>query len=99
MVNYVHKILVKILTVHASSITPVIEPISALSILSIHLSNDKHQEVPDELCGTNYGDKFPVKLMATIPDNVTLTLHKVKFLQKTPGNFNRANVTVQFLYG
>ena len=53
-VNYLHEILVKIPTVHTLSVTSVIAPICAMSIPSVHLSDDKHQEIPDEFPSTNY---------------------------------------------
>ena len=57
MVIYLHEILVKRPTVCTSSIMYVIAPICTLSIPSIHPSGDKHQEIPDEFPGTNYGKK------------------------------------------
>ena len=59
MVNYLHEILVKIPTVHTSSVTSVIAPISTLSVLSVHLSNDEYQEILEEFPSTNYGEKYP----------------------------------------
>ena len=43
-----------------------IAPISALSILSVHPSEDEHQEIPDEFPSTNHGEKFLVEIMAKI---------------------------------
>ena len=45
-------------------------PIHALSILSIHPSDIKHQEIPDEFPGTNYGEKFLPEIMAKIENLV-----------------------------
>ena len=61
--------------IHALSI-PSIHPstVHASPILSIHLSDDECQEIPDEFPGTNHGENFPSKIMAQFPDNVTLTL-------------------------
>ena len=66
-------------------------PICALSILSIHLSDDKCQEIPDQFPSTNYGERNQSKFTVTLPDNVTLTLWNVKFVKKTPGNVNGEN--------
>ena len=74
-------------------------PISASSIPSIHPSDDECQEIPDEFLGTNYGEKFPSEIMAKFPDNVTLTLHSVKFLEKPPDNLNGGNFMVELLLG
>ena len=48
-------------SVDISCITSVIAPICASSILSVHLSDDKSQEIPDEFPGTNYGRKPHLK--------------------------------------
>ena len=58
----------------------VIASICASSILSIYLSDDKHQEIPAKL------GEIPSEIMAKIPDDITLTLHNAKFQEKTPGN-------------
>ena len=55
------------------------------SVPSIHLSNDEYNEIWAEFPGSNYGLKFPVEIIAKIPDNVNLALHQVKFLEKTHG--------------
>ena len=103
MVNYLHKILVKSPSIHTSSVTSVIAPIYAMSVLSVHPSDDKCQEIMDKFPSTNYGENFPVeimaKIMAKIPEDITLTLHQVKFSEKTPANSNRINVMEKFLYG
>ena len=57
----------------------VIAPIHALPILSVHPSDDKHQEIPDEFPSTSYGEKNRSKTMVKIPDDITLTLNQVKF--------------------
>ena len=62
--------------------------LSVHHILSIHQSDDKCQEFPDEFPGTNYGEKNLSKMMARIPDDVTLTLHQAKFPEETPGTTN-----------
>ena len=77
----------------------VVAPISALSVPSVHPSDDECQEIPDKLPSTNYGDKFLAEIMAKIPDIATLTQHNVKFLEKTPGNSNGGNYSVEFLSG
>ena len=48
-------------------------PVHALSIPSIHPSDDKHQEVLAEFPGTNYGRNLS-EIMAKIPDDITLIL-------------------------
>ena len=91
--------------IHASSIdhvctsciTSVIAPISALPILSICLTDDEHQEFPDKSTGTNYGEKFLSKIMAKIPDDITLTLNQAKFLEETPGTTNGVIYLANFL--
>ena len=60
-VNYLHEILVEILTASTLSVPSVVAPICALSVLSIHLSDDEHQEIPDEFHGTNYERKINPK--------------------------------------
>ena len=88
MVNYLHKFLVEIPTVHTLSVASVIAPIRASSIVSVHLSDDEHQEIPAKLPGTNYREKYPVEITVKIPDDVTLTLCNTKFLEKTTGNLD-----------
>ena len=83
MVNYLHKMLVRIPTVCTSSVTSVIAPVSALSVPSVHLSDDKCQEILDKFHSTNYGEKHLAQIMATITADVTITLHQVKFQEKT----------------
>ena len=51
------KILAKIPRVCTSSVMSVNAPIHALSILSIHPSDEEHQEILDAFTGTNYGEK------------------------------------------
>ena len=63
---------------------PVIAPVHALPIPSIHPDNDECQEFPDEFPGTKYGEKNMSKIMVKFPDNVSLTLHQAKFLEETP---------------
>ena len=58
MVNYLHEILVKIPTVHTPSLMSVLAPMYASSILSIHLSDNKHQETPEIFPITEHGEKF-----------------------------------------
>ena len=82
-VNYLHKLPVKIPTAHSSSVMSAIAPICASSVLSVDPSDDEHQEIPDEFPGTNHREKFPAKITTKIPDNVTPTLCKVKFPEKT----------------
>ena len=67
-----------------SCIMSVIAPVCALPILSIHPSNDEHQEFPDGFPGTKYGEKNPSEIMVKFPHDITLTLHQAKFPQETP---------------
>ena len=98
-VNYLHEILVIIPTLHTSSVTSVIAPLSALSIPSVHPSDVELQEIPSKIPITNYGEKYLVEITAKIFNNITLTLQQVKFLEKTPGNFNWGNFSVEFPSG
>ena len=61
---------------------------------SINLSDVNHQEIPEE-----YWENFLVEIMAKLPDNITLTLTKEKFLEKTRGNSNGAKYLVEFPSG
>ena len=79
----------------ASCIMSVIAPISALPILSVHLTN--RQEFPDKFPGTNYGENLPSEIMAKFLDDITLTLHQAKFLEETLGTTNGAICPVNFL--
>ena len=79
MVYYLHEIPVKSPSVHTSSVTSVITPVHALSIPSIHPSDDKCQEILDKFPCINYGEKFLSDITVKIPDDITLTLHLVKF--------------------
>ena len=78
--------------VHTSCITSVVAPVSASVsaslIPSVCLTDDKCQEFPDKFLGTNYLENLPFKVMAEIPDDVTLTPHQAKFQEETPGNTN-----------
>ena len=98
-VNYQHKIPVKSPSVQTLSVTSVIAAVCALSIPSIHPSDDEHQEILDKFPGTNYGETSPSEIKAKFPDNVTLTLCNVKFLEKTSGNVNGAKNLKKFLSG
>ena len=82
VVNYLHNIPVIFSTIHTSSVTSVVAPVCASSILAIHLSDDECQEIPYIFPGTNYGEKFQSKIKVKIPDDVTLTQHNVRFLEK-----------------
>ena len=97
MVNYLHKITVRIPTICTSSVTSVVAPIYALPIPSINSSDDKCQEIPDEFPGTNYGEKNLSEIMARIPNDITLTLHQAKFTEETPGTSNGAKYLANFL--
>ena len=77
----------------------IIAPVHALSVLSVHLSEDEHQEFLDKFPSTYYGEKNPSKIIAKVPTGITLTLHQVKLLDKTPGNSNGGNITVEFPSG
>ena len=98
MVNYLHKILVKIPTINTSS--AYICHCTHLCIICsvIHLSDDECQEIPDKISSTNYGEKF-LEITAKFPDDVTLTLCNVKFLEKDPGNSNEVKYLVEFPSG
>ena len=87
MIDYLHEILVEIPTICTSLVMSVIAPVQKLSIPSIHPSDNKCHEILDKLPSTNYGEKNSSEIMAKFPDDVTLTIHQVKFLEKTPGNF------------
>ena len=63
--------------IHTPCVTSVIAPVCGLPFLSICLTNNEHQEFPDEFHSTNYGEKLLSKITAKIPDNITLTLHQV----------------------
>ena len=99
MVNYQHEILVELTTVHTLCIISVIAPVYASSILSNHPSNDKHQEILDKFPSTNYGEKNTSKITAKISNEITLTLHQVKFPVKTSGNSNGVKYLTIFLSG
>ena len=73
-------------TEHMSTlcITSIIAPSHALSVPSVHLYNDEHQEIPAKFPGTKYGEKTHLKLQLK-----SLTLHQVKFPEETPGTTNR----------
>ena len=77
----------------------VIASVSALSILSIYLSDDKCQEIPEEFSGNNYREIFLVEIMAKIPDDITLTLCNTKFPEKIPAISYGGNFTEEFLTG
>ena len=83
--------------VHTLCIMSVVTPIHALSEPSVHLSDDEHQEFPDEFPGNNYGEKTTSEIMVKIPDNITLTLHQAKFLEETPGTTNGVKYLTNFL--
>ena len=75
----------------------VVAPICALCVLSIHLSDDECQEIPDEFSSTNYGEKLSSEIMVKIPDDITLTLQKAKYLEKTSGTSHGAKYPANFL--
>ena len=62
MANYLHKILVEIPTVYTLSAMSAITPVHALSVSSIHLSDNKHQEIQDQFPSMNFGRKTHPKL-------------------------------------
>ena len=88
MVSYLHRITVKIPTVCTSSVTSIIAPICASSILFVHPSDNECQEILEEFYGTNYREKDLAEIVAKIPDNVALTLHIAEFPETTSGTFN-----------
>ena len=45
---------------------------------------------------TNYGEKNLSEIIAKIPDDVTLTLHQVKFPDETPGTTNGVKYPANF---
>ena len=67
-------------------------PISALSVPSVHPSDNEHQEIPDEIAGTNHGEIFLAKIVSKISDDITLTQCNVKLPEKTPCNSNGVKV-------
>ena len=74
-------------------------PISALSVPSVHPSDNEHQEIPDEIAGTNHGEIFLAKIVSKISDDITLTQCNVKLPEKTPCNSNGVKFMVEFLSG
>ena len=96
-VSHLHEILVRSPSIYTSCIMSVIAPIHALSIPSVHPSNDKCQEIPDEFPSTHYGETFPSEITVKIHDDITLTLCNVKFPEKTPDNSNRNLSMIEFL--
>ena len=88
MVNYLHEIPVKSPFVCTLSIMSVIAPIHASSVPYVHPSDDEHQKIPDEFTSTSYGEKDSSEISAKFPDDVALTLHQTKLLEKTLGNYN-----------
>ena len=74
----------------------VIAPVHASPIPSVHPSDDECQEFPEKFPGTNYGEKKPSKIMAKIPDDITLTLHQAKFPEETPGTTNGVKYLANF---
>ena len=74
MVNYLCKIVVKSSSISTLSVTSVIAPVHASSILSVQTSDDKHQEILDKFPGTIFGEKILAEILAKFPDDVTLTL-------------------------
>ena len=62
--NCLQEYLVKSPSVCKSPVMSVVAPVSALSIPSIHLSDDEHQEIPEEIPCTSHGEKFPVEKTA-----------------------------------
>ena len=100
--------------VHALSIQPintlcvtsVIAPVHASPVPSIHPSDNKHQEFPDGVPGTKYGEKNSFEIMVEFPHDITLTLQPVQFLEETPdttsrviylGNFTSTQIQVKFV--
>ena len=83
--------------VSTSCTMSVVAPMQASPVLSVHLSDNNCQEFPDEFPGNNYGKKNPSEIMAKIPDNITLTLHQVKFTEETPGTTNGVKYLSNFL--
>ena len=80
-----------------SCVTSVIAPVHASPVLSIHLTDDKCQEFPDEFPGMNHGEKLPSEIRAKIPDEITLTLCQAKFPEETPDTTNGVNFLAIFL--
>ena len=75
--------------IHTLCITSVIAPLHALPIPSIHPSDDECQEFPEEFPSTKYGEKNPSDIMVKFCDDVTLSLHQVKFPEEAPDTTNR----------
>ena len=95
-VNYLHEIPVNIPTVHTSSVMSVITLISASYVPSIHPLDDEGWEKLEQFPSTSYEENFMVVITAKIPDDITLTLHQVKFPEKASQNFNVGNCSVEF---
>ena len=53
-------------------------------VSSVYPSDEKHHEILEKFLSTNYGEKHLSKILAKIPDNVTLTLHEVKIPGENP---------------
>ena len=82
--------------IYTSCDMSVIAAVCTSSEPSIHPSHDKCQEFLDEFPGTNYGEKNLSKITAKIPDDITLTLCQVKFLEATPGTTNGVKYPATF---
>ena len=75
--------------IHTSCVTSVFAPVHALPVLSVHPYDDEHQEFPDGVTGTEYGEKDPSKIMVKFPHDITLTLQQAKFPEETPDTTKR----------
>ena len=75
--------------IHTLCITSVIAPVHASPIPSVHPSDNECQEFPEEFPGTKYAEKNLSEIMVNFPDDVTLTLHQVKFPEETPDTTSR----------
>ena len=82
--------------IHTSCITAVVAPIHALPVPSVHPSDDECQEFLDGFPSTKYGEKNLSEIMVKFPDDVTLTLNQVKFVEETPDTTNRVIYPVNF---
>ena len=95
VVNYLHEIPVISPPIHTSCIMSVIAPIhdcpfcpSICQAMNIRKSQTNS---PVLIMGKNLS-----KIMTKFPNNVTLTLHNVKFPEKTPGATNGAKYLANF---
>ena len=83
--------------IHTSCIMSVVAPVHASLIPSIHPYDNERQEFVDGFPGTKHGEKNLSKIMVKLPHDLTLTLHQVKFPEKTPDTTSRAKYPGNFM--